>query len=101
MIHLQIIGRESKNLQSLIRAAIAEGKIKSFETARVKGGVKITHKKHVGAIRLTRTQGPLLATVTCNNPAKEWQLLEAFIGRLTYHFFAEINAINIQFDKKD
>jgi hypothetical protein len=97
MIHVQIIAHNDRNLQSLIRNAIVDGKIKSFETAKVKGGLKITHKKHIGSVNLTRTSGPLIALVKCNNRDKEWQLLEAFIGRLAYHFKSDIAAINIQF----
>jgi hypothetical protein len=100
MIHVQIIARDGDNLQSLIRAAIKSDKIKSFETAQVQGGLKITHKRHLGAISLRRTKGPLLAIVQCHNRSKEWQLLEAFIGRLAYHFTNEIAAVNIQFDPK-
>ena len=101
MIHLQIVRRADANLQAMIRAAIASGKIKSFETAQVKGGLKITHKKHLGGISLTRKKGLLIATLACNNRAREWQLLEAFVGRLAYHFSNEIAAINIQFDPKE
>lgn len=97
MIHVQIIGHGGVNLQSLIRTAIVEGQIKSFETAKVKGGLKITHKKHLGSISMTRTSGPLIAVVKCNNKGREWQLLETFVGRLTYHFQSKIAAINIQF----
>ncbi len=97
MIHTQLVSRNGENLQSLIRSAISEGRIKSFETAKVVGGVRITHKKHPGAINLYKSKGPLSATISCTNPNKEWQLLEAFVGRLAYHFSSEIAAINIQF----
>ena len=96
MIHTQLISRNGENLQSMIRSAIAEGQIKSFETAKVKGGVRLTHKKHPGTINLAKTKGPLVATISCTNPDKEWQLLEAFVGRLAYHFPKEIASINIQ-----
>lgn len=98
MIHAQLISRNGENLQTLIRSAIADGHIKSFETAKVAGGVRITHKKHPGAINLTKiAKGPLLATITCTNPGREWQLLEALVGRLAYHFPTEVSAVNIQF----
>ena len=98
MIHTQLISRNSENLQTLIRQAITEGKIKSFQIAKVAGGLKITHKKHKGSIKFANTKGLLLATISCKNPTKEWQLLEAFIGRLAYHFSDELAAINIQFE---
>lgn len=101
MIHLQIHSREGQNLQSLIRGAISEGNIVSFETIQVKGGLKIKHKKHLGTVALEQTAGPLLATVVCKNRSKEWQVLEAFIGRLAYHFKNEISAINIQLEPGD
>jgi sulfite reductase beta subunit-like hemoprotein len=101
MIHLQIVDRGNSNFQRLIRTAIASGKITSFETAKVKGGLKITHKKYLGAIHITPAKGLLLADVTCKNAKKEWQLLEAFVGRLAYHFTYQIAAINMQFDTED
>ena len=97
MIHVQLVARGTDNLQSLLRQAIANGQIKSFQTSQVKGGLKITHKKHKGTISIERTKGPLLVTVSCTNSSKEWQLLEAFIGRIAYHFPQEVAAINIQF----
>ena len=100
MIHIQLVNRNGENLQGLIRTAISEGKIKSFVTRRVKGGVTIAHKKFLGRITLERTRGPLVATVVCNNREREWQILEAFIGRLAYHFKNEISAINIQMDSE-
>lgn len=98
MIHLQIISRTGRqnNLQVLIRKAISEGRIRSFATSQVKGGVKITHKKHPGTIKLKPSDGLLLATIICKNRSKEFQLLETFVGRLAYHFAAEISAVNIQ-----
>ena len=98
MIHLQIISRTGKqnNLQVLIRKAISERRIKSFSTSQVKGGVKITHKKYPGAIKLTPSDGLLLATIMCKNRSKEFQLLETFVGRLAYHFAEEVSAVNIQ-----
>lgn len=97
MIHAQLISRNGENLQTLIRSAIADGQIKSFQTAKVVGGLRITHKKHPGAINLSKTKGIVLATLSCTNPAREWQLLEAFVGRLAYHFPDQVAAINIQF----
>jgi hypothetical protein len=98
MIHLQIINREGENVQSLIRSSISDGHIKSFAIPRVKGGLVIKHKKHLGEIALEQTSGPLLATLKCKNRAKEWQLLEAFVGRLAYHFKNEVSGVNIQFE---
>jgi uncharacterized membrane-anchored protein YjiN (DUF445 family) len=98
MIHIQVVSRDRENLQTLIRAAIAEGSIKSFEVSRVKGGLTIRHKKHIGEIRLSKTTGPLLATIICKNRAKEFALLETFVGRLAYHFKNEISGINIQLE---
>jgi hypothetical protein len=103
MIHLQIIERGSNNLQALIRSAIRSGKITSFEIAKVKGGLKITHTApdYPGAITFIQMVGLLLVDVGCKNAAKEWQLLGAFVGQLACHFVDEIAAINMQFDPKD
>ena len=101
MIHTQLISRNGQDLQILIRSAIVGGQIKSFETAKVKGGLRITHKKHPGTINFSRTKGPLCATISCTNPSKEWQLLEAFIGRLAYHFSNELSAVNVQFETEN
>jgi hypothetical protein len=54
-----------------------------------------------GLDQITRTNGLLLADVRCKNVTKEWQLLEAFVGRLAYHFSDQIVAINMQFDSGD
>jgi hypothetical protein len=101
MVHLQLISRNGVKLQGLIRKAIKDGAIRSFEVAQVKGGLTIKHKKHIGEIRFVSTSGPLLATLVCKNRTKEWQLLEAFMGRLTYHFKNEIASINVQLEPDD
>src|SRR6266568_5160757 len=101
MIHTQLISRNGENVQSLIRSAITNGQIKSFQVAKVAGGLRITHKKHPGTINLSKSSGPLLAAISCTNPAREWQLLEAFVGRLAYHFPKQLAAINIQFESED
>lgn len=100
MIHVQLISRAGANLQTLIRNAIAEGQIKAFETTKVVGGLRISHKKHPGFINIEKSKGPLIATITCTNPEKEWQLLETFVGRVAYHFSSEVAAINVQFEAK-
>ena len=101
MVHMQVLGRDGANLQAAIKKAISDGAIKSFEVAQVKGGFKIKHKKHLGEIRFTKTPGPLLASLVCKNRSKEWQLLEAFVGRLAYHFKNDIASINIQLERDD
>jgi hypothetical protein len=100
MVHLQLTSRNGENIQTLLRSAINEGTIKSFEISGVAGGVRIRHKKHLGELHLTkaRGRGPLGVTLVCYNRRKEWQLLEAFIGRLAYHFKSQIAAVNIQFE---
>jgi hypothetical protein len=98
MIHMQVIGKEGSKLQPLIRTAIQEKKIKAFHVVQVKGGLKIQHAKHPGAIKFAQKKNILFATLTCNNKSKEWQILESFIGRLAYHFKDSIAAINIQFE---
>jgi hypothetical protein len=98
MIHMQIIGRDGSRLKPLIRTAIQEGKIKSFQIAQIKGGLKVQHAKHPGSIKFTQKKNVLFATLVCNNKNREWQILESFIGRLTYHFKDSITAVNIQFE---
>lgn len=98
MLHVQITTQKGTNIQALIREAIADGSIKSFEVKRVKGGLRIIHKRYQGQILLTKTRGPILATVIVKNRDKEWQIFEAFLGRLAYHFKNEILGINIQFE---
>lgn len=101
MVHLQVLSRDGVKLQAAIKKAIGDGAIKSFEVVQVKGGFKIKHKKHIGEIRFTKTSGPLLVSLVCKNRSKEWQLLEAFVGRLAYHFKNDIAAINIQLEPED
>ena len=97
MIYIQLISSSGENLQVLLKKAILEQKIKSFETVQVKGGFKIVHKKYQGTIKFTTTKGPLIAELSSKRSENEWQLLEAFVGRLAYHFQAQIAAVNIQF----
>ena len=98
MIHMQVIGKEGSIIKSLFRTAIHGKKIKSFKVVQVKGGMKIEHAKFMGSIKFIQKKNILFATLLCNNKSKEWQILEAFIGRLTYHFKDRIAAINIQFE---
>ncbi len=98
MIQLQIIGKDGARLQTLVRTAIQEGKITAFQVAQVKGGLKIQHYKYLGSIKFSQKKNILFATLKCNNKQREWQLLESFIGRLTYHFKDKMTAINIQFE---
>lgn len=96
MYHLQIISRDTADVQAEVREAIETERIKSFEIDRIRGGLRIRHKKFKGDVQFTRTSGPLLVTVRSPNADSEWQLLTAFIGRLVYHFADAINGINIQ-----
>lgn len=98
MIHVQVISRSGEKLQSLIRAAIAAGKIKSLEVAGVKGGLRLRHKMFKGELKFSQTRGPLLVSLATKNRAKEFQLLETLVGRLVYHFKNEISSINIQLE---
>ncbi len=61
----------------MLRAAIAEGRIKSIEDARVRGRLQIQmkHKRYKGRVDLVLS-GILLATLSCQNRDHEWQLLE-------------------------
>jgi hypothetical protein len=104
MVHLQLVSRNGENIAMLVRAAIGNGSIKSFEIARVVGGLRIRHKTHLGELHFSKTRAPrapLLVTLVCHNRTKEWQLLQAFVGRLSYHFKTEIASVNIQFEPED
>ena len=101
MYHLQIITRETgdhADVQAAVLAAIREGRMVSFEIDRVRGGVRLKHRKFKGDVRFLKTAGPLMITVRSPDPAGEWQLLDAFIGRIVYHFADSIRGINIQLD---
>jgi hypothetical protein len=101
MIHLQVIPRVAEDLKPLIRAAIKDGRIRSFYVDRVKGGLRLKHQKHPGRVQIESSKGPLLCTVLCKASDQEWQLLDAFVGRLVYHFRADIAGINIQLNPSD
>lgn len=96
MYHLQIISRDAMDVQAAVREAIETERIKSFEIDRIRGGLRIRHKKFKGDVQFARTPGPTLVTVRSPNPDNEWQLLTAFIGRLVYHFGDAITGINLQ-----
>lgn len=95
MYHLQIITREADDVQAAVVAAIREGRMVSFEIEGVRGGLRLRHKKFKGDVRFLKTPGPFMITV---RGADEWKLLDAFIGRLVYHFAGSIRGINIQLD---
>jgi hypothetical protein len=95
MYHLQIITREADDVQAAVVAAIREGRTVSFEIEGVRGGLRLRHKKFKGDVRFLKTPGPFMITV---RGADEWKLLDAFIGRLVYHFAGSIRGINIQLD---
>lgn len=82
----------------MLRSAIAEEHIKSFEVARVKGGLRVKHKRYQGRVELVQIKGILVATLVCRDPADDWQLFQAFVGRLIYHFRDSIAAINVHPD---
>ena len=84
-----------------IRTAINGGQIRSFQIDRVRGGLQISHKKYLGIIKFQRTPGPLVATIQCKNRKREWQIFEAFMGRIADHFTDQIAAVNIQMQSQD
>lgn len=98
MIQVQVICKKNQNLKSLIRIAIQGGTIKAFQIKKVQGGLQIQHKKFLGGISIKQIENVLVAILKCKNKAKEWQLLESFVGRLAYHFQINIASINIQFE---
>jgi hypothetical protein len=95
MYHLQIITREAVDVQAEVMSAIRDERMRSFEIDRIRGGLVLRHKKFRGDVRFLKTPGPLMITV---RGPDEWQLLDAFIGRLVYHFADTIRGINIQLD---
>ncbi len=99
MIRVQVIARDSaNNIYADFRKAIEEKKLQSFQKAKVKGGLKIKHKKMPGWINLERQPGMIIAEVKCNAADMEWKILQAFIGRITDHFHDDLACINIQFE---
>ena len=98
MIQVQIICKEHENLKKLVRASIQGGTIKAFLIKKIQGGLQIQHRKYLGVITINQIENALIAVLRCNNKTKEWQLLESFVGRLSYHFQEKIASINIQFE---
>lgn len=95
MITLQIISK-GENIHQMIVKKIKEGKLKSFELS--KRNYRLSHINSPGWINLNYDQpGILRAEVKSKDSSREWQILEHFIGRLTYHFKDNISCINIQF----
>jgi hypothetical protein len=96
MITIQAISEAGQNLQALLRSAIREGCVESFEVTQVKGGLRLRHKQIGGRVVLEHRQGLLLAGLLCNNKENEWELLQAFVGLLVYCCKPVLAAINIQ-----
>ena len=99
MITLQVTSNDGSNLHSALRNSIQEGKIKAFQIVQVKGGLKLQHAKYLGSVKLSKTANILVAAIKCKNKNKEWQILKAFIGLLTYHFKDRMASIQIHFDQ--
>lgn len=98
MIQVQVICKERENMKSLIRTAIQDGTIKAFQIKKVQGGLQIQHKKFLGGISIKQIENVFIAIIRCKNKAKEWQILESFVGRLAYHYQEQIASLNIQFE---
>jgi hypothetical protein len=98
MVHLQIISRNDADVQGVLRAAIEEGSMKTFEIARIRGGLRLRHKRFRGEVRFARSDGPLLVTVRSPKSVDEWQLLTALIGRLADRFRDQISSISLHFE---
>ena len=96
MIHIQVVPQADEDLKGMLRAAITEGRIKSFEIARVRGGLRVIHKRYNGRVDLDQKNGILTAKLSCHNRDDEWQLVQAFVGRLIYHFRDHIVTLDIQ-----
>ena len=100
MVHLQIISRGDADIQAEIRSAIEEERMKTFEIVRLRGGLRLRHKRFRGEVHFIKSEGPLLITVRSSKGADEWQLLSALIGRLADRFRDQISSINISFEVK-
>jgi hypothetical protein len=100
VIHLQIISRNSADVQAELREAIEEQRMTTFEIEGLRGGLRLRHKRFAGEVRFRRDgpTGPELVSVRSRQSNEEWQLLSAFIGRLTDRFRGQIAAINIQLE---
>lgn len=100
MIHLQIISRDSADVQAELRAAIEEQRMTTFEIEGLRGGLRLRHKRFAGEVRFRRDgpAGPELVSVKSRLASEEWQLLSALIGRLSDRFRGQIAAINIQLE---
>lgn len=100
MIHVQIISRGAADVQAELRAAIEEQRMTTFEIEGLRGGLRLRHKRFAGEVRFRRDGrgGPELVSVRSRRPNEEWQLLSAFIGRLSDRFRDRIAGINIQLE---
>jgi hypothetical protein len=97
MVHLQIISRNAADVQAALRSAIEEQRMTTFEIERIRGGLRLRHKRFRGEVRFHPTDGPLLVTVRSPKSNNEWQLLSAFIGRLADRFRDQVSSVSIQF----
>jgi hypothetical protein len=94
MMYVSATSADGSQLQTLLREAIRDGDVRSFQVAQVKGGLRVKHKKHPGVIIFEKQHdGSLWAKVSCKDKDQEWKLLEAFVGRLVYHFRDQIGEI--------
>jgi hypothetical protein len=97
MMYITATSSDGSQLQTLLREAIRDGHVRSFQVAQVQGGLKVKHKKHPGFILFEKQRdGSLSAKVSCKDKSQEWKLLEAFVGRLVYHFRDQIESITLR-----
>lgn len=97
MMYITATSNNGQQLQTLLREAIRDGHVRSFYVDQVRGGLKVKHKKHPGVITFEKHRdGTLSAKVKCGDKDKEWKLLEAFVGRLVYHFRDDIADITLR-----
>ena len=101
MVHLQVLSRTDAKLDTVIRAAIADKSIKSFEVVQVKGGLRIRHKNAWAKCGSPKFQVLFSPRWFARTAARNGNCSKRLVGRLNYHFKNEIAAINIQFEPKD
>jgi hypothetical protein len=95
MIRLQIVERPGEDLFPTLKEAMRSGDLRTFSLQ--KRGWKVVHEKYPGWINWSYGQG----VITCEilSPRKlgsEWQLLSAFVGRLSHKFASRVESMNIQ-----
>ena len=96
MIRVEIFERKGAQLYKTLVGDMRSGELRTF-TAKDRGRT-VQHTRYPGRLKWSPGEGVISGSVRAPGPAgSEWQLLSAFVGRLSHRYGDRIHSINIEF----